>query len=726
MLINATQPEELRVALVDGQCLYDLDIEARGQEQKKSNIYKSRIARIEPGLEAAFVDYGAKRHGFLPFKEITRSSIKPKNTEGRERFNVKDGLEVGQEFVIQVEKEERGNKGAALTTFVSLAGRYLVLIPDNPRAGGVSRQIEGKDRSEAREAMSVLSIPHGMGLILRTAGINKNSEELQWDLDYLLQLWSAIQKVSKSKTAPFLIYHESDLIIRAIRDYLRNDISEIWIDDEAIYSRAKEFVEQVMPNNLQKLKYYSESDPLFNRYQIEGQIETAFEREVTLPSGGVVIIDPTEALTSIDINSARATSGEDIEETALNTNLEAADEIARQLRLRDLGGLIVIDFIDMAHSRNQREVENRIKDALKVDRARVQIGHISRFGLLEMSRQHLRLSLDESNHITCPRCDGQGIIRGIESLALSVLRIIEEECMKEMTSKVIVQLPVEAATFLLNEKRQPISKIEERLDVKVIIVPESGMDTPQYKVRRVRLTEAEMRAHDKASYIVTKTEEKPVVEARTNSTSRQTEIPAIKRAIPDHPKPKSKNAGNEKGLISRLFGSLFDKDTDETPTLVKRSDSRQRRDRYNKDCARTKKSTEGSGSSRQRQNQRKKSGSANESPSNRQQQNQSQRKSSGTSEDGVAKNRKAQEQKRGQNQRYRSAVKKTEQGKIEQDKNPVREKSSSSTQTRSKFRYAKDKQSGNSKQAVNIDIKNTTEEKISVGNNYVEQENVEL
>ncbi|MBT7951388.1 MAG: Rne/Rng family ribonuclease, partial [Gammaproteobacteria bacterium] len=429
MLINATQPEELRVALVDGQRLYDLDIESSRREQKKSNIYKCRIVRIEPSLEAAFVDYGSERHGFLPFKEIARTLFK--NGSGDGKVIIKDELEVGQEYNIQVEKEERGNKGAALTTFISLAGRYLVLMPNNPRAGGVSRQIEGSDRAEAREAMSGLTVPQGMGLILRTAGVGKSSEELQWDMDYLISLWTAISEAAKDRSAPFLIYKESEVIIRAIRDYLRVDIAEIWIDDTDVFDRAREFMQQVMPQNLSKLKLYKENDSLFNRYQIEGQIETAFSREVTLPSGGALIIDPTEALTSIDINSARSTGGQDIEQTALNTNLEAADEVARQLRLRDLGGLVVIDFIDMMNTRNQREVENRLKDALRIDRARVQIGRISRFGLLEMSRQRLRPSLDESSHIPCPQCDGQGTIRGTDSLSLAVFRIIEEEAMKD-------------------------------------------------------------------------------------------------------------------------------------------------------------------------------------------------------------------------------------------------------------------------------------------------------
>ena len=557
MLINATQPEELRVALVDGQRLYDLDIEATGREQKKSNIYKCRIVRIEPSLEAAFVDFGAERHGFLPFKEIARSLLKSKNSEdNRGRVSVKDALEVGQEYIVQVEKEERGNKGAALTTFISLAGRYLVLMPNNPRAGGVSRQIEGNDRSDAREAMSTLEIPQGMGLILRTAGVGKSAEELQWDLDYLKVLWDSIKTTAKEKPGPFLIYQESEVIIRAIRDYLRNDIAEIWIDDNEIFHRARDFMQQVMPHNLHKLKLYSGSDPLFSRYQIEGQIETAFAREVQLPSGGVLIIDHTEALTSVDINSARATKGEDIEETAFNTNLEAADEIARQLRLRDLGGLFVIDFIDMASNRNQREVENRLRDGLKVDRARVQTGRISRFGLLEMSRQRLRPSLGESSHIPCPRCDGQGTIRGIKSLSLAVLRIIQEEAMKELTAKVVAQLPVDAATFLLNEKRQSIRDIEQRLDVEIIISPNPMMETPQYLVQRMNLSESAADSSQKESYKFVEVKQDNPGTAITNDNRKTREKPALTQIIPERPVPTAQ-ANKGMGMMSRLFNKLF-------------------------------------------------------------------------------------------------------------------------------------------------------------------------
>ena len=557
MLINATQPEELRVALVDGQRLYDLDIEAKGREQKKANIYKCRVVRIEPSLEAAFVDFGADRHGFLPFKEIARSLFKtPKSGgDGRGRVNIKDELEVGQEYIVQVEKEERGNKGAALTTFISLAGRYLVLMPNNPRAGGVSRQIEGSNRAEAREAMSALEIPQGMGLIIRTAGVGKSPEELQWDLDYLQMLWSAIQAAAKEKSAPLLIYQESEVVIRAIRDYLRNDIAEIWIDDNELFHRARDIMEQVMPHNLPKLNLYSENDPLFNRYQIEGQIETAFAREVQLPSGGVLIIDHAEALTSIDINSAKATKGEDIEETAFNTNLEAADEIARQLRLRDLGGLFVIDFIDMASGRNQREVENRLREGLRVDRARVQTGRISRFGLLEMSRQRLRPSLGESSHIPCPRCDGQGTIRGVKSLSLAVLRIIQEEAMKELTAKVVAQLPVEAATFLLNEKRQSLHEIEDRLDVEVIVSPNPAMETPQYQVQRINLSESGSAPAQKESYKFA--DPPPEVHPDvTRNEAKSPEVPVLTQVMPDKPAPRT-TPKPSKGLIARLFGNLF-------------------------------------------------------------------------------------------------------------------------------------------------------------------------
>jgi len=536
MLINATQPEELRVAIVDGQRLFNLDIETPGREQKKANIYKGVITRVEPSLEAAFVDYGAERHGFLPLKEVALAHLEADALQAGTRVSIKDALREGQELIIQIEKEERGNKGAALTSFVSLAGRYLVLMPNNPRAGGVSRRIEGADRSELREAMSQLRIPEGMGLIVRTAGVGKSVEELQWDLDYLLQLWTAVEASASSKPAPFLIYQESDVIIRSIRDYLRSDIGEIVIDNRRMYEKAEQFIGQVMPSNLRKLRLYDDEVPLFTRYQIESQIETVFQREVQLPSGGSVVIDPTEALTTLDINSARATKGADIEETALNTNLEAADEIARQLRLRDLGGLFVIDFIDMTPSRHQREVENRLREALKQDRARVQVGRISRFGLLEMSRQRLKPSLDESSQKLCPRCRGQGTIRSVESLALSILRIVEEEAMKENSERIIARLPVDVATFLLNEKRQAILDIEKRQDVSAILVPDPHTHTPDYDIQRIRRQDL-AKAPDQRPSFELASEPQKVLPDFVKTGPGGGEEPAVKQITPATPAP---------------------------------------------------------------------------------------------------------------------------------------------------------------------------------------------
>ena len=500
ILINAVQKEEVRVAMVDGQQLYDLDVEVPSREQKKSNVYKGKITRVEPSLEACFVDYGAERHGFLPFKEVARMYFTEEAQKSSGRPDIRTAIKEGQEIVIQVEKEERGNKGAALTTFISLAGRYLVLMPNNPRAGGVSRRIEGEDRSLIREALSQLEVPNGMGLIVRTAGVGRNAEELQWDLDYLLQLWAAFEKAAAEKPSPFLIYQESDVTTRALRDYFRSDIAEVLIDDKEVYDQAMDFVSQVMPNSVNKIKFYEDTVPLFNRFQVENQIESAYRREVTLPSGGAIVIDHTEALISIDINSARATKGSDIEETATHTNLEAADEIARQLRLRDLGGLVVIDFIDMLNNRNQRAVEKRLNDAVQVDRARVQIGRISRFGLLEMSRQRLKPSLGESTQIVCPRCTGQGVIRTVESLSASLIRILEEEALKSSTASVEIQVPIDVATYILNEKRQAIFEIEKQSRVHILIVANPTLETPQYKVERVRKSD-----HDenegKASYL---------------------------------------------------------------------------------------------------------------------------------------------------------------------------------------------------------------------------------
>ena len=563
MLFNATQPEELRVALVDGQRLYDLDIETSLRETKKSNIYKGRITRLEPSLEAAFIDYGAERHGFLPLKEIARAYFK---SEAPNR-GIRELLDEGQEVVVQVDKEERGTKGAALTTFISLAGRYLVLMPNNPRAGGVSRRIEGVERNELRDAMSELDIPDGMGLIVRTAGVGKSVDELQWDLDYLLQLWRSIEDAAKERPGPFLVYQESNIVVRAIRDYLRNDIGEILVDKPEVYQQARDFMQQVMPASLSKVKLYKDTVPLFSRFQIESQIASAFQREVRLPSGGAIVIDHTEALVSIDINSGRATKGGDIEETALNTNLEAADEIARQLRLRDIGGLIVIDFIDMTPARNQREVENRLKEALKVDRARVQVGRISRFGLLEMSRQRLRPSLGESSQIVCPRCNGQGTIRGVESLALSILRLMEEESLKDKTGRVTAQVPVDVATFLLNEKRHAISAIEARNGIQVLVLPNAQLETPRFLVDRLRADELPEEPHP--SYqLVTMTEPevdtlrlpsgeenlaRPAPPPAVTLPNRVTEAPPSPPLAPPPPEPV---AAAPTGWFRRLFNVL--------------------------------------------------------------------------------------------------------------------------------------------------------------------------
>jgi ribonuclease E len=532
MLINATQREELRVAIVDGQTLYDLDIEIPSREQKKSNIYKGRITRVEASLEACFVEYGAERHGFLPLKEISREYF----TAGLDphKSNIRELLKEGQEVVVQVEKEERGNKGAALTTFISLAGRYMVLMPNNPKAGGVSRRIEGEDRQALKEALEHVTVPDDVGLIVRTAGLGRDAEELQWDLDYLLQLWKSISEAASKQKAPFLIYQESKLFIRALRDYLRSDIGEILIDEESLYNDARDFMQQVMPNALRKLKLYRDDTPLFTRYQIETQIESAFDRQVRLPSGGSFVIDQTEALTAIDINSSKATKGSDIEETAFNTNCEAAVEIARQARIRDAGGLIVIDFIDMDSPKHQREVEDRLKEALKLDRARVQIGRISRFGLLEMSRQRLRPSLGEASEIVCPRCEGHGHIRGVESLSLSTLRLIEEHAMKDNTGQVLVQAPPAVANFLLNEKRASVVEIELRHKVHVVVVADDKLETPHIEIMRIK--EAEMGEHSKPSY-----ERLTAVTAnelpKMGQTLGSSEQPAVSGIMPASPAP---------------------------------------------------------------------------------------------------------------------------------------------------------------------------------------------
>jgi len=489
MLFNATHPEEFRVAIVDGQRLLDLDIESSSSYQKKGNIYKAKITRVEPSLEAAFVDYGSERHGFLPMKEISRNYFH--NYDGNtpiSKVSIKDAVKEGQEIIVQVEKDERGNKGAALTTFISLAGRYMVLMPDNPKGGGISRRIEGKEREELRVAMQEVNTPEGHAVIVRTAGVGKSAEQLQWDLDYLSRLWDAINTAGEDdkKKAPFLIFQETNLIVRSIRDHFKNDIAEIVIDDKDVFDRASRFMNQVMPHNSIKLKLYDDTVPLFSRYQVENQIESAFSREVTLASGGALVFDHTEALLSIDVNSARATKGSDIEETALNTNLEAASEIARQLKIRDLGGLVVIDFIDMTISKNQRAVEKRLAEDMESDRARVQIGKISRFGLLELSRQRLRSSISDANYKTCPRCEGTGSIRSVSSCALSILRVIEEEALKENTEAVIAHLPLQTASFLLNEKRHEVNMIETRLATHVYIIPTDDLETPHYKIKRLR------------------------------------------------------------------------------------------------------------------------------------------------------------------------------------------------------------------------------------------------
>ena len=564
MLINATQKEELRVALVDGQRLFDLDIESPGHEQKKANIYKGKITRVEPSLEAAFVDYGAERHGFLPLKEIAREYF-PADYVYQGRPNIRDIISEGQEVIVQVNKEERGNKGAALTTFISLAGSYLVIMPNNPRAGGISRRIEGDERLELKDALSSLDVPEGVGLIVRTAGVGKSPEELQWDLKVLLHHWEAIKQASESRPAPFLIHQESDVIVRAIRDYLRRDIGEILIDSPKVYEKAKAHIKLVRPDFINRVKLYQGEVPLFSHYQIESQIESAFQREVRLPSGGSIVIDATEALTAIDINSARSTRGGDIEETALNTNLEAADEIARQLRLRDLGGLIVIDFIDMTPVRHQREVENRIRDAVRQDRARIQISRISRFGLLEMSRQRLSPSLGESSHHVCPRCQGTGKIRDNESLSLSILRLLEEEALKENTKQVHTIVPVQIASYLLNEKRKAIHSIEKRHNVDIIVVPNEAMETPNFSVFRVRDGEEV----NELSYNLAKLHqdqdetfaaEESLVSRNIEATPAETpavESAAVSLAITmPAPAPIERKEPKAPSLLSRLFAAL--------------------------------------------------------------------------------------------------------------------------------------------------------------------------
>jgi len=606
ILINALQAEEIRVAMVDGQKLYDLDIESSDREQKKGNIYRAKISRIEPSLEAAFIDFGSERHGFLPLKEISPEYFYNTPAEG-ERVKIDKVLKEGQELIIQVEKEERGTKGAALTTYISLAGRYLVLMPNNPDAGGISRRIEGDDRAELRDKLANLTITQGAGVIIRTAGVGRTVEELQWDLDYLDTAWQAIRKAALSGVAPFLIYQESNVIVRAIRDHLRQDIGEVLVDNVQVFEKAKDLVQQVMPSYGNKVKLYQDETPLFNRFQVEGQIESAFQREVRLPSGGAIVIDPTEALVSIDINSARATKGGDIEETALHTNLEAADEIARQLRLRDMGGLVVIDFIDMSANKNQKAVENRLKDALKSDRARVQIGRISRFGLLEMSRQRLRPSLGETSGVVCPRCHGQGSIRDVQSLALQILRLLEDEAVKERTGEVRVQVPVPVGTFLLNEKRQQLESIQRRHKVRVLVIPNPNMETPIYDLQRLRDDDPQVASLELSIDVQASTPapEPEFVRAKQAEAREQALVTDIK---PKTPAPESapdsrstdEGAQNEgigrkkrpesarrrqhqpapKSFLSRVLGFLFG-DAEEEPSNRRSNQTNRRRHQRN-------------------------------------------------------------------------------------------------------------------------------------------------
>ncbi|MBK7846667.1 MAG: Rne/Rng family ribonuclease [Zoogloea sp.] len=592
MLFNATQAEELRVAIVDGQKLIDLDIESAAKEQRKSNIYKAVITRIEPSLEAAFVDYGAERHGFLPFKEISRSYFQP-GVEAS-RASIKEALKEGQELIVQVEKDERGNKGAALTTFVSLAGRYLVLMPNNPRGGGVSRRVEGDERAELRDVMDQLEVPGGMSLIARTAAIGRNAEELQWDLNYLLQLWRAIDGAAQSQDGAFLIYQEGSLVIRAIRDYFQPDIGEILIDTDDVFEQARQFMAHVMPQNVNRVKRYHDDVPLFSRFQIEHQIESAYSRQVNLPSGGAIVIDHTEALVSVDVNSGRATRGADIEETAFKTNCEAADEVARQLRLRDLGGLIVIDFIDMESQKNQREVENRLRDALRYDRARVQTGKISRFGLLELSRQRLRPALAETSYIPCPRCNGTGHIRSTESSALHILRILEEEAMKDNTGALHCQVPVDVATFLLNEKRDDIAKIEVRHKVGLVLIPNRHLETPQHEIVRLRHDQLNQEDSVLPSYrMATKPADESYSPPSANTDRPVRQEAAVKGITPDQPAPiveaKATPAPapvpeSQPGLLARIFAFFRgEKQPEPAPVVVQpetpRRESRPRNER---------------------------------------------------------------------------------------------------------------------------------------------------
>ena len=616
MLINAAQPEELRVALVDGQELYDLDVEVPSAEQKKGNIYKGRISRVEPSLEACFVEYGAERHGFLPLREIAPSYRQNESKPG-EHQSIRDALHEGQEVIVQVEKEERGTKGAALTTFISLAGRYLVLKPNDPRGGGISKRLEGEDRNEIRDILSQLTLPEGMSVIVRTAGVGRSLEQINWDLDYMRRIWESIRQAAESRAAPFLIYQESNVIIRALRDHFTSDIGEVLVDEARIFEDARGFVEMVMPEQLSKLKHYEDKVPLFTRFQIESQIDAAYQRRVRLPSGGTLVFDTTEALVSIDVNSARATQGSDINETAFNTNLEAAVEISRQLKLRDLGGLVVIDFIDMGSNRHQREVEQRLRQALDSDRARVQISRISRFGLLELSRQRLRPSLNEAILERCPRCEGEGNIRSVESLAISVLRLIHEEAIKERTGRVVIEVPVPVATYLMNEKRKNLTDIETHCQVAVVVVPNPHMDTPAFRIERLRGDQ--MDEHITASHHIVTT---PETTMPANEPSRTAAAPAVAALRPAAPMPnrapQTAKRSNGNGWFSRLLGALrgdkiAENKNHKTPAKEKTSSgsgtSNQRRSTQRSST--TQRSSSRSGTQRSGSSNRSRSGSSN-------------------------------------------------------------------------------------------------------------------
>ncbi len=728
MLINATQIEELRVALVDGQRLYDLDIESPGHEQKKANIYKGKITRVEPSLEAAFVDYGAERHGFLPLKEIAKVYF-PEGYTFDGRPNIKDVIHEGQEVLVQVDKEERGQKGAALTTFISLAGSYLVLMPNNPRAGGISRRIEGDERTELKAALSQLDLPKGMGLIVRTAGVGKSYEELAYDLKALLQHWEAIQEAADRGPAPFLIHQESNVIFRAIRDYLRRDIGEILIDNPKIFEEARANIERFRPDFVNRIKTYQGDVPLFTHYQIESQIESAFQREVRLPSGGSIVIDPTEALTSIDINSSKATKGGDIEETALNTNLEAADEIARQLRLRDLGGLIVIDFIDMTPIRNQREVENRLKDAVRQDRARVQIGKISRFGLLEMSRQRLRPSLGDASQHSCPRCNGQGTVRGTESIALSILRLMEEEAIKEHTTSVQAQVPVSVATYLLNEKRSGVTRIENRHNVAVTIIPNQHLDTPNYEVTRIRKDET---VEDVSYNLVAKPAQEKI-EIRTEEVKKEqpvlSGVVTPKAPAPAPAKAKEK-ATQEDSIFTKVTGwlkSLFATEEEVKP-VAKTKQQRPNQDRNKRKRpaqARKQNDRDGRNDNRKQNNQRDSQRDAHSNQTNR-----------NKSQDNRQKDHKSKEQKvaeRRQRRNMRKKVRVSEQPEELASNNNAVDNTASDIAQQTPKKKAANKQEAKKEhkretQAKKQEQSNATDKAFDTANKHadVQAENVEV